>query len=47
MEGDGALQSGEPLTVHITAILLAFGAGPQLRDPGGSSPMDIAEHYDH
>ena len=24
-EGDGSLQSGQPLTVHSTAVLLAFG----------------------
>jgi hypothetical protein len=25
VEGDGSLQSGQPLTVHTTAVLLAFG----------------------
>ncbi len=47
MEGDGALQSGSPLTVHTTAVLLAFGADPQLPDPGGQTPMDLALHYGH
>ncbi|MEU4039885.1 ankyrin repeat domain-containing protein [Streptomyces collinus] len=47
VEGDGALQSRQPLTVHTTAILLAFGADPQLRDPAGHTPMDVAEGYDH
>ncbi|WP_251096661.1 ankyrin repeat domain-containing protein [Streptomyces sp. Caat 7-52] len=47
VEGDGALQSRQPLTVHTTAILLAFGADPQLRDPAGDTPMDVAEEYDH
>lgn len=28
IEGDGFLQSGQPLTVHSTAVLLAFGADP-------------------
>jgi len=46
-EGDGSLQSGRPLTVHTTAVLLAFGAGPELLDPGGHSPMDMAKHYGH
>ncbi|MFJ2729261.1 ankyrin repeat domain-containing protein [Streptomyces collinus] len=32
VEGDGALQ---------TAILLAFGADPELRDPAGDVPMDV------
>jgi hypothetical protein len=26
VEGDGSLQSGQALTVHTTAVLLAFGA---------------------
>ncbi|MEU3298590.1 ankyrin repeat domain-containing protein [Streptomyces sp. NPDC006678] len=46
-EGDGALQSGGPLTVHITAVLLAFGAAPQLPGPDGHTPMDLALHYGH
>ncbi|MFG2440729.1 ankyrin repeat domain-containing protein [Streptomyces sp. NPDC048508] len=46
-EGDGALQSGQPLTVHTTAVLLAFGADPQLADPDGRTPMDVAKHYSH
>ncbi|MEU2619663.1 ankyrin repeat domain-containing protein [Streptomyces sp. NPDC007157] len=47
MEGDGALQSGSPLTVHTTAVLLAFGADPLLPDPDGQTPMDLALQYDH
>ncbi|MFG2452780.1 ankyrin repeat domain-containing protein [Streptomyces sp. NPDC048512] len=47
VEGDGALQSGQPLTVHTTAVLLAFGADPQLADPDGRTPMDVARHYSH
>ncbi|MFF0898205.1 ankyrin repeat domain-containing protein [Streptomyces sp. NPDC003278] len=47
VEGDSALQSGQPLTVHTTAVLLAFGADPRLRDPAGNTPMDVAEEYDH
>ncbi|WP_327686386.1 ankyrin repeat domain-containing protein [Streptomyces sp. NBC_00467] len=47
VEGDSALQSGGPLTVHTTAILLAFGADPQLADPDGHTPMHMAEQYDH
>ncbi len=46
-EGDGSLQSGQPLTVHTTAVLLAFGADPELADPDGRSPMDMAERYGH
>lgn len=46
-EGDGSLQSGEPLTVHITAVLLASGADPELADPDGHTPLDMAAHYGH
>jgi len=46
-EGDGALQSGSPLTVRTTAVLLAFGADPQLPGPDGETPMDLAVHYGH
>lgn len=46
-EGDGSLQSGEPLTVHITAVLLACGADPELADPDGCTPLDMAAHYGH
>lgn len=46
-EGDGSLQSGQPLTVHTTAVLLAFGADPELADPDGRTPMDMADHYGH
>ncbi|MET7746709.1 ankyrin repeat domain-containing protein [Streptomyces sp. NPDC005385] len=46
-EGDGSLQSGEPLTVHLTAVLLAFGAAPELADPDGRSPLDMAARYGH
>ncbi|MEG8281382.1 ankyrin repeat domain-containing protein [Streptomyces sp. AHA2] len=47
VEGDGSLQSGQPLTVHTTAVLLAFGADPELADPDGRTPMDMANHYGH
>ncbi|MFF4364878.1 ankyrin repeat domain-containing protein [Streptomyces sp. NPDC001594] len=46
-EGDGALQSGQPLTVHTTAVLLAFGADPELADPDGRTPLEIAGRYGH
>ncbi|WP_189265428.1 ankyrin repeat domain-containing protein [Streptomyces fuscichromogenes] len=47
MEGDGALQSGNPLTVRTAAVLLAFGADPKLPDPDGKTPMDLALDYGH
>ncbi|OII69941.1 MULTISPECIES: ankyrin repeat domain-containing protein [unclassified Streptomyces] len=47
VEGDGSLQSGEPLTVHTTAVLLAFGADPELPDADGKTPLDTARWYGH
>ncbi|MFJ6563161.1 ankyrin repeat domain-containing protein [Streptomyces sp. NPDC091412] len=47
VEGDGSLQSGEPLTMHTTAVLLAFGADPELADPDGRTPIEMANHYGH
>ncbi|MCX4963224.1 ankyrin repeat domain-containing protein [Streptomyces sp. NBC_00654] len=46
-EGDGALQSAQPLSVHTTAVLLAFGADPELADPDGRTPLDMANYYAH
>ncbi|MGA5041923.1 HDIG domain-containing metalloprotein [Streptomyces capoamus] len=46
-EGDVALQSGNPLTVAMTAVLLAYGADPELPDATGETPLQVAEHYDH
>ncbi|WP_093912134.1 ankyrin repeat domain-containing protein [Streptomyces sp. cf386] len=47
VEGDSSLQSGRPLTVHTTAVLLAFGADPELADPDGDTPMAMANRYGH
>ncbi|MFD8306865.1 ankyrin repeat domain-containing protein [Streptomyces sp. NPDC059690] len=47
VEGDSALQSGGPLTVHTTAVLMAFGADPQLPGGDGQTPMGLALHYGH
>ncbi|UVS77338.1 hypothetical protein [Actinokineospora sp. UTMC 2448] len=46
-EGDAAAQNGTPLEVHLTAVLLAFGANPSLLDPMGRSPIEVAEDYHH
>ncbi|MFF8597043.1 HD domain-containing protein [Streptomyces sp. NPDC015220] len=46
-EGDVALQSGEPLMVATTAVLLAYGADPELPDATGETPLQAAERYDH
>ncbi|MFI9648383.1 ankyrin repeat domain-containing protein [Streptomyces sp. NPDC052040] len=45
IEGDGSLQSGQPLTVHTTAVLLAFGADPERAAPDGRTPMDMANRF--
>ncbi|WP_101255822.1 hypothetical protein [Streptomyces barkulensis] len=47
VEGDSALRCGRPLTVHTTAVLLAFGADPRLPDPDGRTPVELAARYDH
>ncbi|MER7679105.1 hypothetical protein [Streptomyces sp. NPDC096934] len=46
-EGDVALQSGKPLTVATTAVLLAYGADPALPDAFGETPLEVAKQYDH
>ncbi|MFF7605120.1 HDIG domain-containing metalloprotein [Streptomyces parvulus] len=46
-EGDSALQSGDPLTVATTAVLLAYGAAPDLPDATGETPLQVAQRYDH
>ncbi|MFF7079212.1 hypothetical protein [Streptomyces lavendulae] len=43
-EGDGALQTGDPLTVHTTAVLLAFGADPELAGPDGDTRQARSLH---
>ncbi|MFJ3914106.1 ankyrin repeat domain-containing protein [Streptomyces vinaceus] len=45
-EGDGALQSGEPLDSALTAILLAYGADPTAT-PDGETPRELAASYNH
>lgn len=46
-EADAAHQNDQPLTVHTTAVLLAFGADPELADPAGHVPIDFAARYGH
>ncbi|MFC9897998.1 ankyrin repeat domain-containing protein [Nocardia sp. NPDC127579] len=47
IEGDSAWQTGDPMTVHTTAVLLGFGADPRLADPAGRTPTDLAGYYGH
>lgn len=45
--GCGAVQGVSALAAHTTAVLLAHGADPQLPDPDGQIPIDLARHYGH
>ncbi|MEU9827944.1 ankyrin repeat domain-containing protein [Micromonospora chersina] len=47
VEGDGALQSGGPLHVDVTALLLARGANPHAVDREGRTPLDYARANGH
>ncbi|MFI8802760.1 ankyrin repeat domain-containing protein [Micromonospora chalcea] len=47
VEGDGALQSGGPLHVDVTAFLLARGANPDAVDRDGRTPLDYARANGH
>ncbi|MFJ1869470.1 ankyrin repeat domain-containing protein [Streptomyces sp. NPDC088097] len=47
LEGDSALQSGEPIDSRLTVILLAYGADPRPQPTGRRSAVDLAESYGH
>jgi ankyrin repeat protein len=47
LEGDSAAQSREPMNSALTAILLAYGADPELTTPGTDTPLEMATFYDH
>ncbi|WP_432119707.1 ankyrin repeat domain-containing protein [Streptomyces sp. bgisy032] len=42
-----AHQAVEQEDAEAPARLLAFGADPELADPDGRTPMDMANHYGH
>lgn len=46
-EGDGAAQTGEPLDAACTAVLLAYGADPELPCRDGTMPMPLAVRCGH
>ncbi|WP_393072327.1 ankyrin repeat domain-containing protein [Streptomyces sp. LN704] len=46
-EADTAIQADREMGVTLIAILLAYGASPQLPGSGGVTPMDIAANYQH
>lgn len=47
LEGDAHVQSGYPLNAAATAILLAYGADPELPAADGETPLEIADYYHH
>jgi ankyrin repeat protein len=47
VEGDGARQTGGPLHVDITALLLARGADPLAPDFHGHTSLDLANIHEH
>ncbi|MFD1149394.1 ankyrin repeat domain-containing protein [Saccharothrix hoggarensis] len=47
VEADGANQTGEPLDAACTAVLLAYGADPELPGPRGHAPRQFAADYGH
>lgn len=47
IEADGSKQTGEPLTAACTAVLLAYGADPQLPGPDGTLPLWFARRCGH
>ncbi|MEU4173306.1 ankyrin repeat domain-containing protein [Streptomyces sp. NPDC026665] len=46
-EGDSANQTGQEMGVAYTAVLLAFGADPNLAAEGGETPLALADEYSH
>ena len=47
VEADGAAQGGQPLAAACTAVLLAYGADPELPGPHGEIPRLMAFHCGH
>jgi ankyrin repeat protein len=47
VEGDGAVQSGGPLHVDVTAFLLSRGADPLAVNRQGQTPLDWAAASGH
>ncbi|MET9452906.1 ankyrin repeat domain-containing protein [Streptomyces cinerochromogenes] len=47
VEGDSHLQTGYPWNTAATAVLLAYGADPQLPADDGQTPLQLAEYYGH
>ncbi len=47
VEADNHAQTGEPLHVDATALLIARGADPSLVPPGGISAEHFALHTGH
>ncbi|GAA1618336.1 hypothetical protein [Actinoplanes couchii] len=46
-EGDGAVQTGTPAHVDMTAFLLARGADPHAAMHDGGTALSLARRYGH
>ncbi|UUU30802.1 ankyrin repeat domain-containing protein [Streptomyces sp. CA-210063] len=46
-EADTAIQAGREMGVTLVAILLAYGADPQIEGSQGKSPLELADDYQH
>ncbi|WP_351237513.1 ankyrin repeat domain-containing protein [Streptomyces sp. NPDC002133] len=47
LEGDSALQSGQPIDSALTAIVLAYGADPATTLDGRKTAYELARFYNH
>jgi ankyrin repeat protein len=47
VEADAAAQTGEPLTVEVTRLLLELGADPTIADHRGRTALQEAEYRGH
>ncbi|MFI2645777.1 ankyrin repeat domain-containing protein [Streptomyces sp. NPDC018610] len=45
--GDSHWQTGYPLNATAAAILLAYGANPELPTADGETPLRMARYYEH
>jgi ankyrin repeat protein len=46
-EADTAIQTDREMEVTLIAVLLAYGASPQIVDSSGKSPLEVAHEYQH
>lgn len=46
-EADVAIQAGTEMGVGLIAVLLAYGASPQMSGSSGKAPLELADEYRH